>query len=106
MITNDGVELPSFGGDKPYPPPLPEQEEYVVEFSGHDDPRHAMNWPTKKKLYISAILIFDSLAATFASSVFSPASTAVGETFQLGREVVTLSTSLCKYCPDGESESS
>lgn len=41
--------LPSFGGGKPYPPPLPEREEYVVEFDGPNDPLHAQNWPMKKK---------------------------------------------------------
>lgn len=41
--------LPSFGGGKPYPPPLPEREEYVVEFDGPDDPIHAQNWPFSKK---------------------------------------------------------
>ena len=41
--------LPEFGGGKPYPPPLPEQEEYVVEFDGKDDPLHPQNWPFKKK---------------------------------------------------------
>lgn len=41
--------LPNFGAGKPYPPPLPEREEYVVEFDGPDDPLHAMNWPLKKK---------------------------------------------------------
>jgi MFS transporter, DHA1 family, multidrug resistance protein len=41
--------LPEFGAGKPYPPPLPEREEYVVEFTGPDDPLHAMNWPLKKK---------------------------------------------------------
>jgi DHA1 family multidrug resistance protein-like MFS transporter len=41
--------LPNFGAGKPYPPLLPEQEEYVVEFDGPDDPLHGMNWPTKKK---------------------------------------------------------
>jgi len=41
--------LPEFGGGKPYPPPLPEREEYVVEFDGPDDPLHAQNWPLKKK---------------------------------------------------------
>lgn len=30
----EGGELPSFGGGKPYPPPLPDREEYVVEFEG------------------------------------------------------------------------
>lgn len=41
--------LPSFGAGKPYPPPLPDQEEYVVEFDGPDDPLHAQNWPLRKK---------------------------------------------------------
>lgn len=41
--------LPEFGAGKPYPPPLPSQEEYVVEFDGPDDPLHPQNWPIKKK---------------------------------------------------------
>lgn len=41
--------LPGFGDGKPYPPPLPEQEEYVVEFDGPDDPLHPQNWSMKKK---------------------------------------------------------
>lgn len=43
------LPLPEFGGGKPYPPPLPEREEYVVEFNGKDDPLHPQNWPFKKK---------------------------------------------------------
>jgi len=41
--------LPEMGLGKPYPPPLPAQEEYVVEFDGPDDPLHVMNWPMRKK---------------------------------------------------------
>ena len=41
--------LPEFGAGKPFPPPLPDQEEYVVEFEGPDDPLHAQNWSLKKK---------------------------------------------------------
>jgi MFS transporter, DHA1 family, multidrug resistance protein len=41
--------LPSFGAGKPFPPPLPAQEEYVVEFDGPDDPMHAQNWPIGRK---------------------------------------------------------
>lgn len=41
--------LPSFGAGKPFPPPLPDQEEYVVEFDGPDDPYHAQNWATSRK---------------------------------------------------------
>jgi DHA1 family multidrug resistance protein-like MFS transporter len=93
-ISQDGVELPDFGGGKPYPPPLPEQEEYVVEFGGHDDPRHAQNFKFSKKLTIASILVFYSLAATFASSIFSAATEAIVEEFHVGIEVVTLGTSL------------
>ncbi len=41
--------LPNFGGGKEYPPPLPEREEYVVEFDGPNDPLHPQNWSMKKK---------------------------------------------------------
>jgi DHA1 family multidrug resistance protein-like MFS transporter len=41
--------LPPFGAGKPYPPCLPAQEEYVVEFDGEDDPAHPHNWPLKRK---------------------------------------------------------
>ncbi len=41
--------LPAFGAGKPYPPPLPAAEEYVVEFDGPDDPLHPLNWPMKRK---------------------------------------------------------
>ena len=45
----DDRPLPEFGGGKPYPPLLPEREEYVVEFDGKDDPLHPQNWPFKRK---------------------------------------------------------
>ena len=41
--------LPNFGAGKPYPPALPDREEYVVEFDGPDDPMHAQNWPIRRK---------------------------------------------------------
>ena len=46
--------LPEFGDGKPYPPPLPEQEEYVVEFDGPDDPLHPQNWSMRKKCELSS----------------------------------------------------
>ena len=105
-------QLPKFGGGKPYPPVLPDKEEYVVEFDGHDDPTHAQNWPMKKKsvnqpppskiaeltitirLLISGIAIWSSLAATFGSSIFSAASPGVEREYHVGIEVATLGTSL------------
>lgn len=36
----------SMGGGKPYPPELPgENEAYLVDFDGPDDPAHPQNWP-------------------------------------------------------------
>jgi len=46
---NSRGELPSFGGGKEYPPPLPHRDRYLVDFSGHNDPIHGQNWPLKKK---------------------------------------------------------
>lgn len=48
----------------------------------------------KKKIIIAVVLVWDSMAATFASSIFSAGSGSVGEHFHLGREAVTLGTSL------------
>ncbi|KAI9700478.1 MAG: hypothetical protein M1820_006777 [Bogoriella megaspora] len=86
--------LPPFGGSKPYPPTLPEREEYVVEFDGPDDPTHAQNWPVKTKTIIAIILVFDSVSATLSSSIFSNAGPSVEREFHVDREVATLATSL------------
>ena len=40
--------LPPMGAGKNLPAPL-DNDEYVVEFDGPDDPLHAQNWPLKKK---------------------------------------------------------
>lgn len=86
--------LPEMGAGKPRPPALPAKEEYVVEFEGADDPRHAQNWPMKRKLLIGAMLAYDALAATMGSSIFSAATRGVIQTFHIGQEVATLGTSL------------
>lgn len=39
------VPLPAFGAGKPYPPQLPNRDDYVVEFDGPDDPLYPQNWP-------------------------------------------------------------
>lgn len=43
------LPLPAFGAGKPYPPQLPNRDDYVVEFDGPDDPLYPQNWPLKKK---------------------------------------------------------
>lgn len=86
--------LPEFGAGKPYPPPLPDKEEYVVEFVGPDDPLHPQNWPTKKKFLVSALLAFTTFNSTFTSSIFSSANSVVSAKFNVSTEVGTLGMSL------------
>ncbi|KAI0013204.1 MFS general substrate transporter [Xylariaceae sp. FL0662B] len=85
--------LPAFGAGKPYPPPLPDQEEYVVEFEGPDDPYHAQNWSLSKKLVTAVILGYTTLTSAFASSIFSPAIPYVSRQFGVSTEVGTLGVS-------------
>ncbi|KAH7082855.1 major facilitator superfamily domain-containing protein [Paraphoma chrysanthemicola] len=86
--------LPDMGAGKPFPPLLPDREEYVVEFGGKDDPLHPQNWPMNKKLFLGAILAFDALGATMGSSIFSAAIRPVSKEFGVIAEVGTLGTSL------------
>ncbi|KAJ2903387.1 uncharacterized protein MKZ38_009964 [Zalerion maritima] len=86
--------LLAFGAGKPYPPPLPEQEDYVVEFDGPDDPRHAQNWPLQKKVLTAAMLGYTTMCSAFTSSIFSSAIPFVGAEFKVSNEVGTLGMSL------------
>ncbi|KAL1634727.1 hypothetical protein SLS56_002129 [Neofusicoccum ribis] len=86
--------LPSFGAGKPFPPPLPDREEYVVEFDGPEDPMHAQNWPLKKKLLTAVMLGYTTLTAAFGSSIFSSATRVVAQKFGVSTEVGILGVSL------------
>ncbi|KAJ6113492.1 hypothetical protein N7523_006809 [Penicillium sp. IBT 18751x] len=88
------LPLPAFGAGKPYPPPLPNREDYVVEFDGPDDPLYPQNWPLKTKIYISAMLAFTSICSTFDSAIFSASSKNVSSYFGVGLEVSVLSSTL------------
>ncbi|KAL8836669.1 MAG: hypothetical protein Q9176_006183 [Flavoplaca citrina] len=86
--------LPNFGGGKEYPPPLPEREEYVVEFDGPEDPLHPQNWPMKKKVAIAVMLGYTTLVSAFGSSIFSAATQLVAGYFSFSTEVGVLGLSL------------
>ncbi|GFF82660.1 uncharacterized transporter C569.05c [Aspergillus lentulus] len=86
--------LAEFGAGKPYPPLLPEREEYVVEFAGPDDPLHPQNWSIKKKIAVSAMLAYTTFNATFTSSIYSTANSVVSLKFHVSTEVGTLGLSL------------
>lgn len=44
------------GMGKPFPPKLPESEDYVVDFDGLDDPAHPYNWKFSVKYVVSPSL--------------------------------------------------
>lgn len=43
----DETSLPPMGAGRPYPPDLPAQDDYIVEFDGPSDPMHPQNWSLK-----------------------------------------------------------
>ena len=86
--------LPAFGAGKPYPPNLPEREEFVVEFDGPNDPLHAQNWPLAKKMRVAVTLGFVTLTAAFGSSIFSAAIGSVARIYGVSSEVGILGVSL------------
>lgn len=43
------------GQGKAFPPPLPNREDYVVDFDGPDDPQHPLNWPLFTKYAIPPV---------------------------------------------------
>jgi DHA1 family multidrug resistance protein-like MFS transporter len=87
------MPMPAFGAGKPYPPPLPAQEEYVVEFDGPDDPLHAQNWPLHKKILTASMLGYTTVTVAFTSSIFSSATQTVAVLYSVGSEVGLLGTS-------------
>lgn len=86
--------LPPFGANKPYPPQLPDRDAYVVEFDGPDDPLHPQCWPLRKKIFITVILAYTTLTATFSSSIFASVAHIVAHRYGVGDEVGILGTSL------------
>ncbi|KAJ5893702.1 MFS general substrate transporter [Penicillium taxi] len=88
------VPLPNFGGGKPYPPQLPNREDYVVEFDGPDDPLYPKNWSSTTKTYTSLMLAFTSVCSTFDSAIFSASSNSVATYFGVSLEVSVLSSTL------------
>ncbi|GLB10811.1 hypothetical protein AtubIFM57258_007223 [Aspergillus tubingensis] len=87
-------QLLSMGQGKAFPPPLPNREDYVVDFDGPDDPQHPLNWPLFTKILISTIACFGTFIPSFASGVFAPGSAAAAKSFNVGSEVGILGTSL------------
>ncbi|PWY72939.1 MFS general substrate transporter [Aspergillus heteromorphus CBS 117.55] len=82
------------GAGKPYPPPLPDSEGYIVEFEGAGDPMHPHNWPMKQRVMIGSMLTFCALVCAYVSAVFATAASGAMREFGFGEEVAALGTTL------------
>ncbi|KAJ5774358.1 hypothetical protein N7457_009254 [Penicillium paradoxum] len=84
----------SIGGGKPFPDPLLNPEDYVVEFEGIDDPEHPQNWKLSSKLFNSILVCSGTFIVSLTSAIFAPGIDKASKAFGVGREVGTLGTTL------------
>lgn len=83
------------GKDKGLPPHLEaERDAYLVELTGDDDPADAKCWKFSRKMITASVLGFDTLVASWGSSVYSAATVPVAMQFHVGTVVSTLGLTL------------
>ncbi|KAH0289053.1 MFS general substrate transporter, partial [Aureobasidium sp. EXF-3399] len=71
-----------------------ENDPNLVDWDGPDDPGNPMNFPEWKKWIITVVAGLMTFSVTFASSVFSTATTVTSQLFGVSSEVMILGTSL------------
>lgn len=71
-----------------------EKDPNLVDWDGPDDPGNPMNMPEWKKWMITVVAGLMTFSVTFASSVFSTATTVTSQIFGVSEEVMILGTSL------------
>lgn len=72
----------------------PENDPNLIDWDGPDDPENPQNWSRGYKWFVTAILGMTTFVITFASSVFSTATQATAQHFNVSNEVMILGTSL------------
>ncbi|RDW78288.1 hypothetical protein BP5796_06140 [Coleophoma crateriformis] len=66
----------------------------IVIFDSINDPLDPRNWPTHKKVTTTVLYGFTTAGATWASSVYSPATASIAQEFGVSAEVSTLGLTL------------
>ncbi|KAJ5408665.1 hypothetical protein N7509_002548 [Penicillium cosmopolitanum] len=87
-------EKGTMGQGRPLPAPLPDLENYVVDFDGDDDPSHPYNWPFTVKIYTGVLVCSGTFITSLASAIFAPGSDSASKEFGVGAEVGKLGTTL------------
>ena len=83
------------GKDRFLPLPLQGQhEEYLVELTGDEDLANAKAWPFRRKMLAAFVLGFDTLVASWGSSVYSAAVQPVALEFGVSEVVAILGLTL------------
>lgn len=81
--------------DRWLPPPLEEDHKiYLVELTGDGDPANAKSWTVPRKLWTAVVFGFDTLVASWGSSVYSAAVGPVSQEFGVSRIVALLGLTL------------
>lgn len=77
--------------DRGLPPDLDgDHEDYLVELTSEDDPANAKSWTVPRKLRSAIVLGFDTLVASWGSSVYSAAVEPIALEFGVGKVVALL----------------
>ncbi|GAA5910879.1 hypothetical protein JCM5296_002558 [Sporobolomyces johnsonii] len=66
----------------------------IVGWDSRDDPANPKNWSFRRRYLITALLGATTMSSTFASSIFSSATSYVARQYHVSTEVATLGTSL------------
>ena len=82
------------GSGKPYPPTLPDPEQFVVEFIDAKDPLHPQNWSMRQKIIMSVVLAYSTFVSSFASAIYSAAIVEISPQFHISTEVAILGLAL------------
>lgn len=83
------------GRDRGMPPPLlGDPSEYLVELTDDNDTANAKSWPISRKMRAACVLGFDTLVASWGSSVYSASVEPVSELFGVSRNVAILGLTL------------
>ncbi|KAL9039113.1 MAG: hypothetical protein Q9214_005009, partial [Letrouitia sp. 1 TL-2023] len=82
------------GMGKPIPPPLPNPEDYKVDFDRMNDPFHPYNWKRPTKLFTSILVCSGTFIVSYTSAIFAPAINSAIKVFDVGPEVGALGTTL------------
>lgn len=62
----------------------------IVDFDGPNDPADPLNWSLKRKIITTLLYGYTTMGATWGSSVYTSATAAIAEEFDVGDEVSTL----------------